>query len=237
MWLGLIPERNDAQGLERARLVAAGALAVVALIAFAMIMTLPRRVDVSPNALSAERLSEFSDDVPACRAALAGSGFASAPVPDVDGPGRCGYQSAVELTRSVHPFSEPMVSTCALAAGLALWERDVVDAAAQRYLHQRVARIELAGETYTCRPVAGRRDRRLSEHAFANAVDIRGFTLDDGRVITVAQGWRGTRAERAFLRAVRDGACRQFQAVLSPDYNRAHRDHLHFDLGRDKMCR
>lgn len=100
-----------------------------------------------------------------------------------------------------------------------------------------MTRIELAGETYTCRPIAGRRDRRLSEHAFANAVDIRGFTLEDGRVVTVAQGWRGRREDRAFLRAVRDGACRHFQAVLSPDYNRAHRDHLHFDLGRDKMCR
>lgn len=238
MWLGLIPTRDaEARALERARLIAAGVLAVVALIAFALIMTLPPRVDISPTALNAARLAEFATDVPACRAALAASGFASAPVPDVDGPGRCGYSNAVELTRSAHALSEPMVSTCALAAGLALWERDVVDAAAERHLHQRVARIELAGETYTCRPIAGRRDRRLSEHAFANAVDIRGFTLDDGRVITVAQGWRGRRAERAFLRAVRDGACRHFQAVLSPDYNRAHRDHLHFDLGRDKMCR
>jgi hypothetical protein len=55
--------------------------------------------------------------------------------------------------------------------------------------------------------------------------------------VTVAGGWRGSQAERAFLRDVRNGACAYFQAVLSPDYNRAHRDHLHFDLGRDDMCR
>jgi hypothetical protein len=28
---------------------------------------------------------------------------------------------------------------------------------------------------------------------------------------------------------VRDGACRLFATVLSPDYNAAHRDHLHLD--------
>jgi hypothetical protein len=100
-----------------------------------------------------------------------------------------------------------------------------------------VARIELSGPAYACRPIAGRRDRRMSEHASANAVDISGFTLVDGSVLTVAQGWRGSARERAFLRAVRDGACGHFEAVLSPDYNRAHADHLHFDLGRDKLCR
>ncbi|MDP1909506.1 MAG: extensin family protein, partial [Hyphomicrobium sp.] len=28
---------------------------------------------------------------------------------------------------------------------------------------------------------------------------------------------------------VRDGACRLFSTTLSPDYNAAHADHLHFD--------
>jgi hypothetical protein len=28
---------------------------------------------------------------------------------------------------------------------------------------------------------------------------------------------------------VRNGACQLFATVLSPDYNEAHRDHLHFD--------
>jgi len=107
--------------------------------------------------------------------------------------------------------------------------------AARRYFRQDVMRIELAGPSYTCRPVAG--TTRLSEHAYANAVDIGGFLLADGRLISVARGWRGTRAERSFLRAVRDGACGHFKAVLSPDYNRAHRDHLHFDRGPDDMCR
>jgi hypothetical protein len=124
-----------------------------------------------------------------------------------------------------------------MAAALTLWERDVVGPAARRHFGQDVTRIELAGPSYQCRRIAGRTDRRLSEHASANAVDIGGFTLADGRVLRIEQGWsRGSSRDRAFLRDVRNGACDHFAAVLSPDYNRAHRDHFHFDLGRDDIC-
>lgn len=221
---------------ERARLVAASALLLLALIAFMLLIGRPPRVDVSPNALDARRIEAFQRDVRACRAALGAADIETAALPDLS-EGRCGYRDAVELTRSVHPYSGPVATSCAMAAALALWERDVLTPAAERHLGQAVARIELAGPAYACRAVAGRRDRRLSEHAHANAIDIGGFTLADGRTITVAQGWRGPARDRAFLRAARDGACDYFEAVLSPDYNRAHRDHLHFDLGRDDMCR
>ena len=224
-------------GLERARLVAAGALTALALLMLMLMIGRPPRVDVSPAALRAERIGEFQRDAPACRAALASAGFEIEPLPDVREGARCGYVEAVELTRSTYQYSGPVGGSCALTAALALWERDVVAPAAAAHLGQPVARIELAGSVYSCRPVAGRRDRRMSEHARANAADIGGFTLADGREIMVLGGWRGRADERAFLRAVRDGACDHFQAVLSPDYNRAHRDHLHFDLGRDKMCR
>ena len=53
---------------------------------------------------------------------------------------------------------------------------------------------------------------------------------------------RGDPAERRFLRRVRDGACGLFATVLSPDYNAAHRDHLHLDqadrgMGGWRSCR
>jgi hypothetical protein len=47
--------------------------------------------------------------------------------------------------------------------------------------------------------------------------------------VSVVNDWTAGGAEAAFLREVRDGACRVFATVLSPDYNAAHRDHLHFD--------
>lgn len=236
--LGFIPPPKPAgAAAERARLVAASALAGLALIMLMLMIGAPRRVDVSPAALRAERLNVFREDIVACRSALLAAGFETAPLPQEAGPGGCGYGEGVELTRSVHPYSQPVAGGCALAAALVLWERDVVAPAAARHLGQAVARIELAGPAYACRTVAGRRDRRLSEHAHGNAVDIRGFTLADGGLVTVLEGWAGSSSERAFLRAVRDGACGPFRAVLSPEYNRAHRDHLHFDLGRDEICR
>jgi len=53
--------------------------------------------------------------------------------------------------------------------------------------------------------------------------------LSDGRRISVVGDWQGDDAKARFLRQVRDGACDLFATTLSPDYNAAHRDHLHLD--------
>jgi hypothetical protein len=49
--------------------------------------------------------------------------------------------------------------------------------------------------------------------------------------------WRGADAEARFLHEAHRGACRFFSAVLGPDYNAAHGDHLHFDRGPWRACR
>lgn len=239
-----MPESKRKRDEERARLVAAGALAVTAIIAALLVIGRPRASvtdardvpAVSPVALSAANLERFSAAVNACRTALNNAQIEVEPAPDVS-EGSCGYRGAVTLTQSLHPYSEPVTTSCALAAALVLWERDVVIPSAERHLGQGVARIEMAGPAYSCRPIAGRSDGRMSEHARANAIDIRGFTLEDGARLSVQEGWSGTPGERAFLREVRDGGCQLFQVTLSPDYNRAHRDHLHFDMGRWELCR
>ena len=41
----------------------------------------------------------------------------------------------------------------------------------------------------------------------------------------------------ALLRAVRTGACDYFGAVLSPDYNAVHYDHLHLEATDTRFCR
>ena len=71
---------------------------------------------------------------------------------------------------------------------------------------------------------------QLSEHGYANALDISRFTLASGEVVTVKGGWYGTARERAFLRDIHDGACTMFTTVLGPEYNAEHRDHFHMDL-------
>jgi hypothetical protein len=53
----------------------------------------------------------------------------------------------------------------------------------------------------------------------------------------VVKDFRDDGANGRFLRRARDGACPWFRAVLSPDYNAAHADHLHLDMGRFSACR
>ncbi|HZW16829.1 MAG TPA: extensin family protein, partial [Brevundimonas sp.] len=78
------------------------------------------------------------------------------------------------------------------------------------------------------------------EHARANALDIAGVTLADGRTVSVAGDWdgEGRRGQegRAFLKRIRTGACRVFSTVLTPDYNEAHADHLHLDGAPRGLC-
>ena len=77
----------------------------------------------------------------------------------------------------------------------------------------------------------------MSQHAYANAWDVTGFELVDGRVVSVEQHWRSPGPLGTFLRAARDDACNIFRVVLGPDYNAEHRDHLHLDMGYGLRCK
>ena len=92
---------------------------------------------------------------------------------------------------------------------------------------------------YSCRQMRTSRGTsfRMSQHATANAIDISGFRLADGRSITLLRDWDGDTAKAAFLREVRDGLCDWFNITLSPDYNRLHADHFHADMGPFLTCR
>jgi hypothetical protein len=58
---------------------------------------------------------------------------------------------------------------------------------------------------------------------------VAGFRLEDGTRVSVVRDWTAGGAKSDFLKEVRDGGCDLFATVLSPDYNAAHRDHLHLD--------
>jgi hypothetical protein len=126
--------------------------------------------------------------------------------------------------------------TCPLANTLSGWARFGVDRAARAILGSPLVRIETMG-SYSCRNVAG--TSRLSAHASANAVDVSGFVLADGRRITVLRDWDNESPQiRAFLATIRDSACKRFGTVLSPEYNAAHRDHFHLEVGNTRpFCR
>jgi len=173
----------------------------------------------------------------ACSAALSASQIDVVPIEDRrEGEnGQCGFSNAVVLEQSLYPYSGAVRATCPLTAALYVWEREVVAAAAAQWLESPVARIEMIG-IYSCRNIYGRPGARLSEHANANAIDVAGFRLENGRVVSVLNGWSGSEADAGFLRAVRSGSCDLFRGVLSPDYNPAHADHFHLDMGPYRIC-
>jgi hypothetical protein len=148
----------------------------------------------------------------------------------------CKLDNALTLDRSLTPYSATLSMSCPLAATLYVWERHVVRPAAIKYFGQSVTRIETFG-AYSCRRVNGEKTGKWSEHAHGNAVDISGFRLASGRVIMVEDDFGKNTREGRFLKEVRDKACGLFSTTLSPDYNKQHHNHLHFDMGVDTLCR
>lgn len=149
----------------------------------------------------------------------------------------CSAVGSVQLLDIGTPTSNLKAMTCPLARQYARWAREAVQPAAHDWLDSRVVRIESFG-TYACRPVNGMAGGKLSEHGRANAVDISAFVLEDGRRITVLDGWNGSDGDvRKFLRTVHQAGCRRFGVTLGPEANSLHHNHFHFDMGQGPYCR
>lgn len=137
-------------------------------------------------------------------------------------------QMPVTTTAAVQPAA---TLSCPIVSALDRWVVDSVQPAAMRWFNQPIVEIRQIS-AYSCRGMNGQVGARISEHAFGNALDVAGFTLADGRKISVRDGWHGAPEEQGFLRDVQSAACDQFTTVLAPGSNRFHYDHIHVDLMR-----
>jgi hypothetical protein len=215
-----------------ARLLLVGSLGVLAVSCAGDLATTPLGppdLSAPTDRLTAARLATLAKDPALCAAVLRASRVPNSPVPPLSA-GQCGHSGAVRLRPdgvALRPDS-PVLS-CPMAAATHLWLREVVQPAAQAHFGARVTGLDHMG-SYACRPLYGQPGAALSEHARANALDVGGFRLSNGRRVAVLQHWNGSAQERAFLREVRSGACRLYGTTLSPDYNAAHADHLHLDM-------
>ena len=205
----------------------------------------PLTLEEPESLLTRWKIGQLSGDREACAAWLAAAPATDqAPLPDHADTDTllCGWKAAHQITRlDGVRFSSPFPLACGTAVALARWERHTLQPAARTHLGSEVVRMEHLG-SYACRTIGSGVAGRLSTHASANALDIAGFTLADGRHVSVRSDWLGTSrsgpmGSAAFLHAARDGACGAFSAVLSPDYDAAHRDHFHLDRGADRVCR
>jgi hypothetical protein len=205
-----------------------------------------------PAALVLADLDPDNDNVVAppspiedCEAKLRAAGveFTSAQLPvraaNAERP-TCGVEQAVVYRRGptrIRYNSPPLVS-CGVALGLARLEQ-ALNEEGPRYLGQRIARIEQGG-TYNCRKMA--RFSLVSEHSYANAIDIKGVTLENGRKLTVLHSFGKVDVEpqvpearfwRAVTRRLYDEGA--FSVVITPFFDGLHRDHIHLDQARYRV--
>ena len=181
------------------------------------------------------KLTALKYDEQLCRAKLAEAGVVYT-VQGADGAEtRCPLDETLVLRRSLTPYnSAPLRMTCHQMAALHIWERHVLRPQAEKIFKSQLRQIHTYG-SFSCRNIAGTRTR--SQRSFANAFDISGFSLEDGTMISVQDHWRERSDEGRYLKRIHGKACKLFSVTLGPDFDAAHADHFHLDMGSTETCR
>ncbi len=196
---------------------------------------------------TAKKLQRVPKYQSACPAVLSGIIDVKFLPPIVEGD--CGEKSPIALNAinntgssggegKTKLSSSPKI-TCGMATAMAEWNSGLNKAAEQIFGSQVALIVSVNG--YQCRRRNNLPDGKISEHGFANAIDILGFELKNGDTISIERDWGqpleepGIKAK--FLRTIHKGACEKFTTVLGPQSNEYHKDHFHFDLGcHGKTC-
>lgn len=220
-----------------------GMIAILPLVALLGACSMLPQTRAPEQRQSVRKSAQVLPPRPEVRACLADLGAAKAgfsPLPDKYYGAGCSTLGTVQLSSLKSDDAKLALTnlgpvTCPLAETFAGWARFGADRAAQQILGSPIVKIETMG-SYNCRNVAG--SGRRSAHATANAIDVSGFVLADGRRITVSGNWNDQSPKvRRFFQAIHASACKRFGTVLGPAYNAAHRDHLHLELGGRAFCK
>jgi hypothetical protein len=200
----------------------------------------PRPPDLGAST-PAESPPQARGDAPpeesACRERLTQLGVRYEPLPPIrDGVCGADWPLRVSALSDELALASPVTTTCPIVEGLARWMLEAVTPAANRDLESRPTQIVI-GTSYECRSRNRQEGAKLSEHAFADAIDIMGFRFHTGKAMQVGSLAAET-PEGRFQAAIRGEACRYFTTVLGPGSDESHKDHLHLDLrGRNKGFR
>jgi hypothetical protein len=150
-------------------------------------------------------------------------------LPAMTGEGGCGIATPVRVATAAGVTLEPpAILACDTARALIEWLRRAEASFAA--LGQHLEAVTVA-DAYSCRNRDRAAEGTLSEHAFGRAIDIGGFRLGDGTIVTVVDDWTTPRWSPV-LRRIRDAGCGPFGTVLGPEANPLHTDHLHLDITR-----
>ena len=154
-------------------------------------------------------------------------------MPRLIGPGACGGHDLVRIAAIRLPDKTEVtvrpaaLLACPMAEQLAGWVREAV-APALAKVGGKLRGAHLAGlenyDSYECRTRNRIPGAKLSEHAHGDALDVRAFTLADGRRLELTD----RKLDKSMRVAWRDAACHRFTTVLGPG-ERYHSGHVHLD--------
>ena len=143
--------------------------------------------------------SEVADAKRICQQTLKSMSAVVVQLPPVK-KGRCGAPAPVRLIsigkKNPVKFAPPPTIACGMLVPLKRWIDKGLQPHAARHLDTRVTRVSIMS-SYSCRTRYSRKGARMSEHAFANALDIGGFRLADGGRVSVLKDWGMTKRDIA----------------------------------------
>ncbi|KAB2939215.1 MAG: extensin family protein [Hyphomicrobium sp.] len=183
------------------------------------------------------RLAALRRDPEQCRAVLLAPHIVATPIADKVQPNGCGWTNAVRVAEVGGAQIGLEQLTCEAATALALWIEYQVQPLAVEMFGSRVAWMQDMG-TYSCRNIIGNKRwmNMRSQHSLANAVDIGAFRLANGKQISITKDYKADSPEGRFLREAHMRACGYFRVAIGPQFNAAHKDHLHLDRGILTRC-
>lgn len=142
--------------------------------------------------------------------------------------GSCGTPAPVRLVSiGKSPqvtFSPPALVNCAMLAPLHAWITKDLQPLAARQLGGKIVKIEVMSD-YSCRTAFGRVGHKLSEHAYVDALDIRGFVTEKGQQVHVLDAWGATNRDIAAAAAAAKDKEEKLAAARA-DASKAERDNL-----------
>ncbi|MGH7884430.1 MAG: extensin family protein [Thermodesulfobacteriota bacterium] len=161
-----------------------------------------------------------------------------APLEDYTPLEGCPLTNVVKIKNTEVEFNSQFVLSCPLAVAWLMFEKQRLKQIADNILGTSIYKINHFG-SFSCRNINQMPGSPKSEHAAASALDISGFVLKDGSIISVLKHWENNKEEKKseFLLQFRNEACEFFGTVLGPEYNSSHLNHFHIDNKNTTICR
>lgn len=211
----------------------------------AAIIPVPPTEVLPPNGLSSDAILrsvvEDAADAKRCQAELKALGVKFTQSDPIIEDGGCGIAHPVAVTAlgSGVSLSTTATLSCSMAVNVAKWVKEAVDPLAELYLQGDLTVLGVS-TSYQCRTRNGVTSAKLSEHSFANGLDVHFFETDASDRVTVRERDDDSGKAALFQAAARGAACAYFRTVLGPMTNPAHSDHFHLDMrmrnGDYRLC-